>query len=231
MKLLKTILLLTCAVAAASSNAGLYEFETNPHIGGNIGDAVDEIRSTFDSSEQTFTWDVDLAHSSNPVDGFWLVVNNGPNPKSSDVNELAIIYGDLTTGVASTYVYNGENSASSINDPAILLQTDTFDTSASSFSLDISTSAINAWASSTSAYTGIAYDTAIGVWFHLSKGSDFTYNSDGDIVDFSFAQQGWLDFSNGTANDITPATEVNSPSALVMLGLSLFGLGLYRRKS
>jgi hypothetical protein len=225
MRFYKTVLIFSCMVAAASSQAGLYEFEANPTIGGSVGNQVEKIHSTFDSNAQKFTWDVDFVGDPTPIDGFWLVVNAGENPKASDVNELAIIYGDMATGIASTYVYNGANSATSINSPAILLQTDTFDTSSDSLRLDISTNTINEWTSPDPDYTGISYSTRIGVWFHVATGSNFTYNTDGDIIDFSFANQGWFDINNGVANEVT------SPGSFAILGLSLLGMAFYRRKS
>lgn len=224
MKLFKTVMMLSCLTAAAFSQAGLYEFKANPTLGGNVGDAVEEINSTYDSNAQQFTWDVDFTSATTGVDGFWLVVNAGGNPKDSDVNELAIIYGDLATGIASTYVYNGANSAGSITNPAILLQTDSFTASSNGFNLNIATGAINSWLSPDPDYTGISYDTSIGVWFHVATNSSFTY-LDGNIVDFSFGHQGWYDIAGGTA------TEVNSPSAFALLGLSLLGMSLYRRRS
>ena len=225
MKFFKAVIILSGLAVAATSQAGLYEYKANPRMGGQIGQQVEEIRSTFDSGAQKFTWDVDFTSNSSPVDGFWLVVNNGPNPKQSDTNELAIIYGDLETGIASTYVYNGKNSADSIRNPMILLQTDTFNASSGGFSLDISTALINAWISPSSNYTGIAFDEAIGVWFHPSIGSNFSFNANGDIVDYSYTGQGWIDFSNGTA------VQVSSPATLALLGLSLLGMGALRRKS
>lgn len=228
MKLIKTLATAALLTAAAMSHAALYSFGTSPATGGALAGEIDTVSGSFNSATQNFTWNVGFNTDPTPVDGFWLVVNNGPNPKQSSVNELAIIYGDLSTGIASTYVYNGLNSASSISNPAILLQTDSFTVGPDSFSLDISTSVINAWSTDPD-YTGIAFDDKIGVWFHIASNSNFGYNAAGDITSFSFGQQGWWD----NANMVTEELEFNSvsaPSSLAMLGASLFGLVLLRRK-
>ena len=115
---------------------------------------------------ERFTFDVDFNADPTDVDGFWLVVNNGPNPKSSNVNELAIMYGDMATGTLSTFIYNGANNSNSLNNPAIHLQTDTFSTTSDSLSIDIDASAINSWVGDPN-YTGISFDNNIGIWFHI----------------------------------------------------------------
>ncbi|WP_371193312.1 PEP-CTERM sorting domain-containing protein [Glaciecola sp. SC05] len=229
MKILKTLVAVSLLATAAISQASLFSFDTNPATGGSLGSQIDTVSSTFNSTTQNFTWDVGFASDPTPIDGFWLVVNNGDNPKSSNVNELAIIYGDLQTGIASTYVYNGQNNANSINSPGILLQTDTFAVTSNSFSLDIDATTINAWSGANSAnYTGISYDAGVGVWFHVASGSNFGYTN-GDITSFSFGQQGWWDAANLVTDELS-LNSVSAPSSLAMLGFSLFGLVLLRRK-
>ena len=227
MKFLNTIAAVSLLAITASASADLYNFEVNPRTGGALGNGqVENITTSYDSTNERFTWTTDLAQNSD-VDGFWLVVNNGPNPKSSDVNELAIMYGDLTTGVLSTYVYNGLNSANSIMNPGVLLQTDSLSsTLGDKFSFDISTASINDWLSPDPDYTGIAFDEKIGIWFHFSTGSDFTYNAAGDIVGYTFAQQGWYDVAG-----LNATVSVSAPSLIGLFGLAFAGLTLVRRKA
>jgi hypothetical protein len=136
------------------------------------------------------------------------------------------MYGDLERGILSTYVYNGSNGPSSIINPAILLQTDVLSSVNDRFSFDISTSAINSWLSPDPDYTGIAFDEKIGIWFHFSTGSDFTYNSAGDIIGYGFDQQGWYDVANLHATVV----DVSAPSLIALFGLAFAGLTLVRRK-
>lgn len=210
---------------ASLGHAAVYQFEDTAANNGGFGDRLTSISSTFNSDTERFTWDVTFnATGAADVDGFWLVVNNGPNPKSADVNELAIMYGDLETQTLSTYVYNGANNANSINNPGVLLQTDVFSVSADSFSIDIDATAINAWAGGS--YTGISYDENIGIWFHVATGSHFTYDEQGNITDFSFAHQGWYDKANLT----TTTTQVSESGVFALLGLGLMGLAAVRKR-
>jgi hypothetical protein len=140
MKQIKTKVLLAAATFAFANlgYSAIYQFEDSGANNGGFGDRLETISSTYNSDTERFTWDVTFnAIGASDVDGFWLVVNNGPNPKSADVNELAIMYGDLNTQTLSTYVYNGANNANSISNPGILLQTDAFSVSDDSCSIDI----------------------------------------------------------------------------------------------
>lgn len=233
MKYLRSIAAAALVALTASAQAELYSFETNPGTGGALGNnAIHEISSTFDDANQRFTWNTTfnpMPSMPQGVDGFWLVVNNGPNPKSSDVNELAIMYGDLSTGTLSTYVYNGQNSATSINNPGILIQTDTFDTATNGFSLDISTAGINSFNTGDADYSGVSFDAKIGIWFHFSTGSEFTYDAQGNIVDYGFERQGWYDVANLNAS-VSPSP-VSSPSLIALFGLGIAGLMVRRRQT
>lgn len=220
----KMLLAASAFTFASLSHAAVYEFEDNSANNGGFGDRLETISSTYNSDSERFTWDVTFnATGAADVDGFWLVVNNGPNPKAADVNELAIMYGDLSTQTLSTYVYNGQNNANSINTPGILLQTDSFSVSSDSFSIDIDATAINAWAGGS--YTGISYDENIGIWFHVATGSQFTYDENGNITDFAFAQQGWFDKAH-----LKTTTQVSESGVFALLGLGLMGLASMRKR-
>ncbi|MEM7563099.1 MAG: PEP-CTERM sorting domain-containing protein, partial [Pseudomonadota bacterium] len=166
------------------------------------------------------------------IDGFWLVINDGPNPKSTDVNELAIMYGDLTDGdgmgILSTYAYNGQNNANSYLNPGIMLQSDwkngalTYDSNSLSINLDVTN--INAWLGGDPDYSGIAFDDQIGIWFHISTGSSFSYNDNDELTGYSYDSQGWYDLSK------RKTSKVPEPAILSMFALGLIGVGLARRK-
>lgn len=221
-------------VSAASASATIFKYEDLSASNGGFSDRLDTVVSTYDDVSQQFTWDVTFNSAPTDLDSFWLVVNNGPNPKSSNVNELAIMYGDLTTGVLSTYVYNGQNNDNSINNPAILLQTDTFvsNIAAGTFSIDINVASINAWAGDPN-YTGVAYDDQIGIWFHIAKNSTIDYNTAGDtIINYNAGQQGWYDLSNRDTDRVPgdDSSTVPEPTVTALVGAALFGLGLLRRR-
>ena len=232
MKILQTLVVASLLTITASASAALQSFEINPNTGGSFSsDQIDGISTTFNDESQRFTWNTSLAAGSE-VDGFWLVVNNGPNPKASNTNELAIIYGDLETGILSTYVYNGASGNESIVNPGILLQTDTMNVTDGGFSFDISTGSINSWSTAETAaeYTGIAFGESIGIWFHFFSDSIFNYGADGEITDFAYnGTKGWYDVANLTTT--TTITPVSAPSAIALFGLAFAGLTLVRRKS
>jgi len=208
--------------ASFSASATLYQYEDlNANNGGGLGDRLETIVTTYNSDSQLFTWDVTFNSNPTDVDGFWLVVDNGPNPKSSDVNELAIMYGDLVTGTLTTYVYNGLNSSNSWGTPGILLQTDTFTTTSDSLSIALDTTSINAWAAGN--YSGISFDDNIGIWFHVSTGSSFGYDEK-TITNYSYAAQGWYDIANRTT------TQIPEPTSSMLMGLGLLALSYSRSR-
>ncbi len=225
MKLIKAVFAAVLMTTVSFANASLFTYtidNPNPNPN-NLGSDIENITSTYSADAERFTWMTEFTPGSD-VDGFWLVVNNGPNPKSSDVNELAIMYGDLSSGTLSTYVYNGQNNANSISNPSIFLQTDAISVGSDTFTIDISTAAINSWSSDPN-YSGIAFDENVGIWFHVSSGSNFTTNTEGDITDYSFSDQGWYDVANRQAT-----VEASAPGTLALFGLALAGLAFARRR-
>ncbi|MFT4798936.1 MAG: hypothetical protein ACI9W1_002373, partial [Candidatus Azotimanducaceae bacterium] len=138
---MKAILLSSLLLISSHASATIFEYEDLNANNGGIADKLSTVSATFNDVTDDFTWDVTFNQDPTSIDGFWLVINNGPNPKSSDVNELAIMYGDMDTGVLTTYAYNGQNNANSIINPGILLQTDTFSVGADSISIDIDATA------------------------------------------------------------------------------------------
>lgn len=203
----------------------MFVFEDlNASNGGPIGNILDTVSGSYNDQSEVFTWAAtfDVA---NVVDSFWLVVNNGPNPKSSNVNELAIMYGDVANGVVTTYAYNGANSDNSWSNPGIYLGSSALSSTANSISFSLDASSINAWNTPQTApgYAGIQFDEKIGIWFHIARDSNFIYNMSNAISSYSRGAQGWYDKANLTA------TPVPAPGTLLLLALGLGAVALRRK--
>lgn len=226
MKKLNSLLASGLILLSSSASATVYMYEDLNANNGGFSDRLSSVSGTYNDVTEAFTWDVTFNTNPTDVDSFWLVVNNGPNPKSSNVNELAIMYGDMDTGVLTTYAYNGQNNSNSIINPGELIQTDTFSVTNNSFSISIDATNINDWnvPATSPGYTGIAFDDKIGIWFHIATNSTIGYNGANDtITNYSPGQQGWYDKSN------LNTTSVPEPLSLAMLGLGLLGFASARK--
>ena len=193
----------------------------------DVAGEVTNITTSYDTVSEEFTWihtilDADDGSSS---DGFWLVVNEGANPKG-DVAQHAIFYGDADEGIVTAYEYNGENKADSYNTPGNLLGSFGLDYSYSdgvgTFSFSLDASDINSAAIS-SEWTGVAFGSTIGYWLHPTLNATFGYNSEGGLTEFGVDNAGWFD-----GGDI--ATSVSEPAGFALLGLGLAGLIAVRRR-
>ena len=176
-------------------------------------------------------------------DGFWLVVSPGGNPKNH-VNEYAILYGDRNANRITAYAYDGENSKNSYQTTRYLGTYDNVFTSGGAnstmFSLDVSR--INA-AFADPMWTGVQLGQQAGIWFHEAAGTQFAYNDNGTLADFTFTGQQWLDMGamdtqtktcyegNSAYFCKTPTTPnpVPAPGGLALILLALGGLAMRRR--
>lgn len=116
--------------AASSAHAVQLNWNFSPGAPGSYsnyayssgGGSIDLINSTFDTVTKRLTFNVQFGPSSPgallDTRGFWLVLNDGPDPKGKP-GELAIIYFDastLATPRMTVYGYNGANAANSWQD-------------------------------------------------------------------------------------------------------------------
>ena len=125
------------AIAADPAAAKLYRYEWNRSesvliekpdskqcpgtcysIGGQpfgINDRIGEFQSvstTYDSGTHDFFWSSSFSeHKGKLPNGAWLVINNGPMPKSDDSS--AILYMDGVTGRLTAYKFNKSKKANS----------------------------------------------------------------------------------------------------------------------
>ena len=230
--------------AAGAAGAGSYAWDWNG--GGSRNDnggAMSDISAFYSSSTDVFRWEV--TYSNQMTEGFTLAVNDGPNPKGTR-HELALIYFDASSSSfdgtngdvnVTAYEYSGQNNSQSWNNPGVLLNKSgdaNFILNASAednadgsrtFVLEFDASNINSFYDTGSHpdWTGIGFDSLIGVWFHSFAGLQTSYNADGELTQWTRSSEGWLDFSNRSA------TAVPVPLAGAM-GCAGLGLVASRRR-
>ncbi len=228
----------------------------------DTGGTVESINSTFDSTTKRLTFDVFFtgATSGGPLitSGFWLVLDNGPNPKTH-AGELAIMYFDaatLSSPKLTVYGYNGQNANNSWQDgssdtagnqPGDLIKgiyetgfinqilaenTTVAGVNYRHMKFDIDASDIISHTPlypDTGPWYGTGFDSHLGIWFHPVDVFTGTYESTGPG-------------KRGKLTGLTTATEgfldgsnfstyiIPAPASVALIGLG--GLvGLRRRRA
>lgn len=234
-----------------SASATLYTYDVTAPTGSHNAGKVTDIVTTFNTITEKFTWSHAINDKGNggQSDGFWLVVTDGPNPKTH-AGEYAILYGDADAGKVTAYEYSGLNNGNSWNNPGNFLGSWNLNVArnsantASTFSFNIDATTLNStytghcsdvtnncdnngteWNSTL--WDGLAFGERMGYWFHPFINSSFSYNENGEITSFSQSQQGWYDKGN-----LRTTASVSEPATLALFGLALgLGFAARRRKS
>lgn len=177
-------------VIGFSATANATVFATDYHDAG--------VWNAYNTETETYTMKY---RSDQGKDGFWLVVTDGVNPKG-DGTSNAILYGDLENNRITAYTYNGENTSDSFTNGTLLGTYDdvfssggthpTYGYDMTMFTLDVSE--INGALGTD--FSGVQLGEQAGIWFHQSAGSNFAYDEDGSIADYTFDNQMWLDRGN-----------------------------------
>lgn len=226
MKTFRALFVLGAALMAVASFATTWVFDYSPTAGEQNSSAgfINQVVTTYNDATQRLTFQANFAAQ---TDGFWLAINNGPNPKGH-AGELAIAYFDAfgPSGPAMTvYGYNGVNGNNSYYDgdagtggnqtPDKILASEADDSWVNSFTFinegngtrtlgfDIDASLINGhsplYPHATNPWTGMQFDDMIGMWFHPVNQLTTAYGADGYLTNFSAGQTGWFDFSDKEA--------------------------------
>lgn len=196
------------------------------------GGDIQSLSTSFDSSTNDFTWSYTAQDvGGNEHNGFWLVVSDGENPKGN-VDEYAILYGDLEEGRVSAFVYTGQNNPNSYNTTPLLGIFDnsitvTENAGVQEVSVSLNATEINNY-SPEDGWDGVAYGASLGIWFHPVAGPDvnFSYDAVGQLTGFDRGVAGYYDL--GLPGIAT--TQVPEPASFALLLIGGAGLLAARRK-
>ncbi|MEM9388107.1 MAG: PEP-CTERM sorting domain-containing protein [Pseudomonadota bacterium] len=214
-------------LAAGSASATIFNYDNDGGTFGN-GGSFSNISSSYNDASERLTWVVDDAtRGGASMDGAWLVLSDGPNPKRADVNELAIFYMDFVNDRMAVYAYNGLNDSDSWRNPAVFLgdYSGGIINTGTSKGFSINAGPINSFPvpNDGDGWEGARFGANIGIWFHPVFGLNAGYNGDGSLNEWSFSAQTWLDINGGH-------TTVDEPSMLVLMGAGFLMLGFARRR-
>ena len=204
-----------CSLAAPPSDI-VYNYSylkgASGYARNDAGGTVEALSATFSPITRRLVFDASLsgATAGGPLitSGFWLVLDNGPNPKHHP-GELAIFYFDATTPaspVLTIYAYNGADASTSWSDgdpiapgdqPSDLIKgiyessyinvllaenTTVAGQPRRHLRFDIDASSIMSHVPlypAASPWFGSGFDLALGLWFHPAAGFTGAYESSG----------------------------------------------------
>jgi len=203
-----------------------YNFSINNPPGGTGAGDIKNVDMSLTDVTKKFTFEMTVEPS---AEGFVVAVNGGPNPKGHG-GEMALLYFDASgtgTPVVTAYNYNGLNvqnswmdgsSASgtqpadkilsSLSDPFafgdIKVTTDANGNKVFSFEMDAGLLQDHAPQYGNAAdWTGLDFDTSVGIWLHPVSNLQTSYGADGFLTDWDFGSQSFYDTSNKTATSTT----------------------------
>ena len=251
------------ALAAIASSADANFWRYNYSQPGNSW--YSSITAEYQPDTQRFKWEFTAGSS---VNGFWLVVSPGPNPKGN-AGELAILYFDAKTLTANStitptltvYNYNGVNGTNSWIDgnpsvagnqtpdrifsslnpdtTATIMQLSATDNgtatnSSRRFTVELNASIIQNHtplypAANGDPWTGVAFGSRLGAWFHPTAGITTSYGTNPANADFNYLTS--FGYASQASFDTTNLVTqwVPAPGAFALLGLA-GAVGARRRR-
>lgn len=189
------------------------------------------IKTTFNDETELFTWSSTIKRNLTTgviADGGWLVVNDGPMPRKT-VLEQVIFYLDGKNEKVSAYVYDGNKKIQSWKttdflDSADLMVDDTIEDERT-FYFDFDMSRINAMTDTFGPdWEGTSFDDKIGVWYHSVHDLATDYEDDGSLSKFSFEKRTIFDIE---MQDTTKS--VPEPATAAALGMTVAAAAFTKR--
>ncbi|MEM9006614.1 MAG: hypothetical protein AAGE59_24190 [Cyanobacteria bacterium P01_F01_bin.86] len=221
---------IVCAAQPAAAVNFIYDSQA---VGGNVNVGIHEsIRTTFNPQTDLLTWSSTFATNPNNgklADGAWLVLSEGPNPKSNQ-QQYTMFYMDGVNEKLTAYTYNGVNGSNSWQDSnSVFLgswelgveENTAGDKRTFSFAMDMTD--INNRTDLGSDWEGTYFKDKVGIWFHGVADVNATYNDDGSLSEFSYSSQGWYDTKD------RPTQAVPEPGMLAGIA-AVTALGVVQRK-
>lgn len=248
----KLMMMTAVVVASAPAQATIWNFEWKKGDTGqgSAAGVVQSISSQFNTNTDRLKYSFTIAKENgdpqSDVNGFYLAMNDGPNPKGKS-GELAFLYFDAsnTSDLKLTaYGYRGAD-VTSWKDGSLASGTQAPDKILSSVTnsgwinnlnyklnadgsatmgFDIDATLINnhtpKYPSNGVDWDGIQFDNKVGIWFGALEKAKFKYGTDGFLTDFSFKDRSYVDTSNLDA----------VPEPFTMAGLALAAFIARRKK-
>lgn len=189
----------------------------------------DFIGTTYNRQTQELTWESTFSNST--INGGWLVLSDGPNPKKNEL-EFSIFYLDGLNNKLTAYAYNGQNNSDSWKqnpllqswDDALTFTDDGNGNTALSFSIDAT--GINSRGDLGSDWKGAGFSKEVGIWFHAAEIDELAYDANGGLTKVDWAGTNWYDTK---AMDTETVPE---PFSMIGAGLALgVGAALKNRKN
>jgi hypothetical protein len=223
---------LAAVCSVASADVYSWSWQAGDTGVSNNGGVMEQIDMSFNTHSNQLNFDVTF--SDQVSDGYTLAVSPGANPKGH-AGELALLYfdaSDMGDVRVNAFAYNGQNNqtsyydgspdsgtqapdklVSSLNaiDAATMTASASDNNGKRTFSLSLDASVINGHTPANpgpngpSEWTGVAFESLMGIWFHPFKDLQTSYGQDGYLTDWS-GRQGWLDGSGFQTTVPAPAT-------------------------